>query len=91
MGRQRGDAVGQRLGARDDKRGGEAALVVQGVQELLEFAFVEAEEAEVGAVDAELFQELSQVVLDPFAPLGVVAEGAFAGEGPSSGCQFLDD
>ena len=50
------------------------------VEELLEFAFVEAEEVEVAAVGSQPVEQRRQVVLFPLAPLGVVAEGTLAGE-----------
>jgi hypothetical protein len=60
---------------------GEHALLVEAVEELLQFALDEAKKVEVGAFDAELFQELCQVVLDPVAPLGVVGQGTLPGQG----------
>jgi hypothetical protein len=65
---------------RDVVRVGQAAFAVKFIEELLEVAFAEAEEVEVRAVVAQLFEECGEVILFPFTPLGVVTEGAFAGE-----------
>lgn len=55
---------------------GETGLGVEGSEELLEVALFEAEERGVGARISEALEEEGEVVLFPFAPLAVIAEGA---------------